>query len=179
MARPGGGTVKQSWSGFLQTFRPFSLHLLFWSFATTEVFSPSPKGAYSIVFKVVPLQTQPFIKVRHFIYIVPNAKWIQEKWKVNEVKSQPKNQMDVSVVCAVITFISCHIYSNCRSHSLSILPIMSRFMLNQWISWTACGSTSITRNGDASDVISFNVFHYILHTSLLSTHLAYSWSSVF
>ena len=62
------------------------------------------KGRAYIVFKVVPLQTQPFIKVRHFIYIVPNAKWIQEKWKVNEVKSQPKNQMNVSMVCAAINF---------------------------------------------------------------------------
>ena len=54
---------------------------------------------------------------------------------------------------------------------------MFRFMLNQWISWNACVSTKITRNGDASDVISFNVFNYSIHTSLLSTHLASSCSS--
>ena len=41
-----GGTVKQSWTGFLQTFTLFPLHLLFSTFQTTEIFSLSLKGIF-------------------------------------------------------------------------------------------------------------------------------------
>ena len=58
-----------------------------------------------------------------------------------------------------------------------ILPMILRFMSSQWLSWFECFSTKITRNGDSSDVISFNVVLYSSHTSLLSTHLAYSCST--
>ena len=52
-----------------------------------------------------------------------------------------------------------------RSLNLFALPMIDISMWFHWVSWSECFSTSITRNGHASDVISFNVFNYSIHTS--------------
>ena len=57
-----------------------------------------------------------------------------------------------------------------------VILVINGFMIIQYFSWFKCFSTKITGNGDPSDMIRFNVVHYLHHMALLSTHLAYSSS---
>ena len=59
-----------------------------------------------------------------------------------------------------------------------LIPMVFRFMISQRISCFENVSTKSTGNRDPSNMMSLNVLHYTVHTSLLSTHLTYSCSSV-
>ena len=57
--------------------------------------------------------------------------------------------------------------------------VMVELMSRQPISWWKAHLTTITRDGDPSDMVDFNVLHYLRHLPLFSTNIANSALSCF
>ena len=110
------------------------------------------------------------------IRIFESALYMIFQMKPNQYKGRPL----LNSICSVFSLLSL-LCMNEQFQNMSLTLRVHCFFLCCVYLWSASEgldfSTNITRNWDASDVISFNVFQYILHSSLLSTHLAYPCSS--